>query len=240
MWFVGRLSIRAEMRLKCLVVADPKKSAAELTAAQCERLAERRLVATTTKDLLALVEESKPDILLVSLELPGEAIEDIVPRMRELVDGVFVIATYRELSVPRVERLSRLGLDEFIPYPADALQIFRAASRRFNVPFRRHDRHAVTLDVIRADGVTVGRAVDLSEGGLCMSAIHPLSPGESVLIDLPLGDTPKPLRARCNVLKVEGQAPAPVTVHMQFLRLWGPEYRRLVTYLRGLPQGSLT
>ena len=61
------------------------------------------------------------------------------------------------------------------------------------MPFRRHDRYTVTIDVVRADGVTVGRTIDLSEGGSVHGRLHPLTPGESVLIDLPLGDEPKKL-----------------------------------------------
>lgn len=223
------------MKLKCLVVADPRRSTAELTASQCERLAERRHVAETTAELLQVVQAQRPDLLVLSLELAGLEPETLVPRLQAAAPDVFIIATYRELSVQHMEKLSRLGLEDFVPHPADALQIFRAASRRFHLPFRRHDRHVVALDVVRADGVTVGRTIDMSEGGLCMSASHPFAAGESVLVDLPLDDGAKPLRVRCTVLKVEGQAPTRVTAHMQFVKLWGPEQRRLVAYLAKLP-----
>jgi len=226
------------MKLKCMVVADPRRSAAELTASQCERLADMRLVAGTTAELLQLTQQYTPDLVVLSLELSELEPEDIVPRLTLAAPNVFIIATYRELSVTGMEQLGKLGLEDFVPHPADALQIFRAASRRFHVPFRRHDRHMVAIDVIRADGVTVGRTLDMSEGGLAMGAIHPLTAGESILVDLPIEDGPKPLRVRCNVLKVEGQAPTPVTAHMQFVKLWGPEHRRLVAYLAKLPRSG--
>jgi ActR/RegA family two-component response regulator len=226
------------MKLKCMIVADPTRSAAELTASQCDRLADSRLIAGTSSELLELTQNHRPDLVVMSLELAGLEAADLVPRLQRAADGLFIITTYRELSVPRMEELARLGLEDFVPHPADALQIFRAASRRFRVPFRRHDRYKVTVDVIRADGVTVGRTIDLSEGGLCIEAIQPPTPGESILIDLPLGDEPKALRVRCNVLDVEGQAPALVTAHMQFIRLWGPEYRRLVKFLKRQPKSS--
>ena len=52
-----------------------------------------------------------------------------------------VIATYRELSVPLMEKLSRIGISHFIPQPVETTEIFRAASNRFQMHFRRHDRH---------------------------------------------------------------------------------------------------
>jgi CheY-like chemotaxis protein len=223
------------MALKCMVVADPHLGAAHLTADQCERLADTRLVAGSAAELLRLTQKHTPDLIVLSLELADLEPEDFVPRLQLAAPNLFIIVTYRELAVQQMEKLGRLGLEDFVPHPADALQIFRAASRRFHVPFRRHDRHSVTLDVVRADGVTVGRTIDMSEGGLAMSAIHPLAAGESILIDLPIDDGQKPLRVRCSVLKVEGQAPMPVTAHMQFVKLWGPEHRRLTAYLAKQP-----
>lgn len=217
-----------------MIVADPTAGDAELLAGQCERLAETRHIATSVREVEELLARQQPELLVLSLELKGAALEAFIAKLQKTTDGPLVIVTYRELSVPRMEELAGLGLEDFVPHPADALQIFRAASRRFHMPFRRHDRFSVTMDVSRADGVAVGRSIDISEGGLCMSAQHPLVEGESILVDLPLPDAVKPLRVRCNILRVEGQAPTPVTVRMQFARLRGREHRRLVTYLAEL------
>jgi CheY-like chemotaxis protein len=219
------------MKLKCMVVADPKRSAAELTADQCERLASRREITTTTNETIARVEALEPELLLLSLELPKLDPLRAVPALRQRLPKLFVIATYRELSLPRMKKLSEAGVEEFIAQPVDIIQVYRAASARFRTSFRRHDRYALSLDVVRADGVVIGKTIDLSEGGLRMEAVHPMTPGESILVDLALPDGPKPLRVRCQLLHVDGQAPAKVTVRAQFVNLWGPEHRRLVNFL---------
>jgi len=228
------------MKLKCVVVADPKPSAAELVANQCERLAETRLVASSASEVVELVERAHPELAVISLELTGMPPKELVERLLRMKSDLLVVATYRELSVPRMEALAKVGVEDFVPHPADVLHIFRAASRRFQVPFRRHDRFAVAIDIVRADGVTIGRTIDISEGGLAVGLHHPLKAGESVLIDLPLPDAPKPLRVRCNILNVEGTPPSAITAHMQFVRLWGPEYQRLMAYLQMLAKTNAT
>ena len=203
-----------------------------MIAEKCERLAEDRIVTTTAAETLERVQAMNPEVAVVSLELRDMEPKTLLPKLLERQTNLFLLATYRELSVQEMERLANLGVDEFVPQPIDILQLFRAASRRFNVPFRRHDRYNLAIDVVRADGITIGRTCDVSEGGMCMTAFHPASPGESTLVDITLADNEKPLRVRCEVLSVEGTSPAPVTARIQFSRLWGPDHDRLTKFLK--------
>ncbi len=227
------------MKLKCMLVADPMAATAEQIAEQCERIADARPVVTQASDAIARVAELQPEVAVISLELAGMPPKTLIPQLLDRAPNLFILATYRELSVPDMERFGRLGVDEFVPQPIDILQIFRAASRRFNVPFRRHDRYSVACDVFRADGVMIGKTCDISEGGMCMTALHPTNVGESLLVDIDLGDD-QPLRVRCEVLQVEGTAPAPVKARVQFAQLWGPEQRRLVKYLQRQSRDLIT
>ena len=164
-----------------MLIAHPNRGTAELIAEGCERLAERRLLAFSADETLRLAAATKPELILLSLELPGFPPKKLVPKLNQIATGVFIVATYRELSVPDMERLeTKSGVHELISHPVDILQVFRSASQRFNVPFRRHDWHNVTLEVFRADGVLIGKACDISEGGMCMDAIHPVSADESL------------------------------------------------------------
>lgn len=223
------------MQLRCMLITDPKMHVAKLIANQCERLAKQRLVANHSREALELAQTHLPEVAVLSLELEKK-VEDHVAQIIDAVPEIFVIGTYRELSMPGMQKLGTFGVADLLSQPVDALQIFRAASKRFQLPFRRHDRYAVSLDVFRADGVLIGRSVDLSEGGMCLAAMHPMNPSESILIDVALNDAARPLRVRCLVVHVEGQAPAQVRAHLQFTKLWEPEHQRLVTYLAKLPQ----
>ncbi len=222
-------------KLQHLVVADPNRDTAQTIADSCERLAEIRQVVNSGEDVVDLIADKQPQLLVISLEMTRPDTIDIIPRLQRIAGDLLIIATYRELSVPLMEKLSRLGLQHFVPQPVEVTEIFRAASNRFQMHFRRHDRHNVTVEVYRADGVLVGRTRDLSEGGMSMDALHPVHPDESQLFDLMIADgASRPLRVRSRILQVEGTQPAPVLARIQFERLWGPEHKRLVDYIQSL------
>jgi ActR/RegA family two-component response regulator len=226
-------------KLQNLIVADPIRETAQNIADSCERLADNRDVATTGSETLGQVTSKKPQVLIISLELTRPDAVDLIPKLQKVAPDTLMIATYRELSVPLMEKLSRIGVANFIPQPVETTEIFRAASNRFQMHFRRHDRHSVTIEVYRADGVLVGRTRDLSEGGMSMDALHPVHPDESQLFDLMLADqASRPLRVRSRILGVEGVPPAPVLARIQFEKLWGPEHKRLTDYIQTLVRGE--
>lgn len=220
------------MSLKALVVADPVGNVAETVTDQCRRLAAQRVVATTGEQTLALAAELKPELIVLSLEITRPGVEKLVPKLIKELPDVLIVATFRELTVPKMEQLNQLGVDDFVAQPIDATEIFRAVSRRFHMPFRQFQRFEVNIDVVRTDGVLMGHAINLSEGGLLTEVSHAFQPGESILLDLVLPDgQPKPLRVRCRVLAVEGTPPARTTGRLQFENLRGDDHRRLVSYV---------
>lgn len=220
-------------KLKCLVVADPLADVATLIADFCGRLAEQRFIASTSAELAKLTRELHPEVVVVALELTKPPALEVIAKLTKEQPSLLVIATYRELSILDMEKLERAGVHDLLPQPVDVTEVFRAASRHFAKPFRRHDRIAATIDVFRADGVLVGRTRDLSEGGMLIDALQPMKNDESLLLELALGDgVPKSMRVRCRVLAVEGTQPARVTARIQFERLWGPEHRRLADHIR--------
>ncbi len=221
------------MKLTSMVVADPKLEVAQQIAERCDRLAEKRATVSTADDLLREMQKNNAELVVLSLELAGQDTTELLPKILDLSPDALVVATYRELSVPKMEKLNDKGIQDFVEQPVDVVHIYRAASRRFRVPFRRHDRFAASLEVFRADGVLVGKSLDVSEGGMQMVAFHPMTAGESILVDVALAGG-KPLRLRCHVLHVDGQPPMQVVARMQFANLWEPEQKRLTEYLRGL------
>jgi CheY-like chemotaxis protein len=227
------------MRLRCLLVVDPVETVARQIAAGCERLADSRVIAVNGERAIALATELRPEMVILSLELARPDTFDTATDLRRLLPETFVVITFRELTVPVMERLGKLGIDDFLAQPLDLTLVYRAASRRFGVGFRRHDRRVVAIDLQRADGVHVGRTLDLSEGGLRFTALQPVATDASLLIDLMLPDSP--LRVRCRVLELEPSAPgAAVTARGQFENLRGRDQERLAGYLRTLSETTPT
>jgi CheY-like chemotaxis protein len=223
------------MLLSALLVADPQRQVAELVAEQCSRMALRTIVAVKGEQVITEINAQPIEMLVLSLEIQRPGPLEIINAVQQLRPLPFIVASYRELGVPIMERYGRLGVMDFVSQPIDATEIYRAASRHFNMPFRRHNRYHVAIDVRRTDGVIMGRTRDLSEGGLLMDVFYPAVAAESWLLELAIPDQKKPLRVRMQILQVEGKAPAPMIARAQFQRLRGEEHRRLVKYLSSLP-----
>jgi hypothetical protein len=220
-------------KLQCLVVADPSESARRQIIGETARLAERRIGVSSGDEALKLVKEQSPEMLLLSLELRD--VNAAVQKLRKAHPGLFMVATFRELGVPGMDKLAKTGVDDFIPQPIDYTALYRTASTRFGVPFRRHTRFPAQLEVYRADGVLVGKTLDISEGGLRMDCIHPLQKEASMLYDIALpGDAERRLRIRCLVLDVAGDAPRQVVARVQFQNLRGEEHRRMIAFFAEL------
>ncbi len=217
-------------KLKYLVIVDPSEEVAVTIAEETERLALERPTATNGADAIALVERHQPEAILLSLEIERPEAEAVIKKVIAARSGIFVVATFRELAVPTMDRLDRLGVEDFIPQPIDFTQLFRAASNRFNTGFRRHARYRAAVDIFRADGVMVGRTTDISEGGMMLSCEHPLQPGTSLLIDLALPNEEK-LRVRYEIIATDGEPPKTITTRGQFQNLRGAEKKRLRTFL---------
>jgi len=224
-WLAGIFKVFMP-RLKKLIVADPALEVAEQIAKQTERLAEVRLLTTRGDELLRLLRSEQPELLILSLEITQPTAVKLIPEIARLHPDLFVMATFRELSVRDMDKLGKAGVEDFVPQPIDATQIYRAASEKFGTAFRQHDRHTLSLPVFRADGVRIGETSDLSAGGTRMTLDQPAHRDQSLLIDLEISDGER-VRVRCDIVAVDGSN----QVHAQFKNLRGPELKRLMAFL---------
>ena len=112
------------MRLRSLVVADPVESVARLLADGCERLAEERLTATNGERTLAAAASAQPEMVILSLELTKPGAVKVATELGRSCPGAFIIVTFRELAVPTMERLGKLGIGDFVPQPVDLTLLF--------------------------------------------------------------------------------------------------------------------
>jgi len=222
--------------LESLVIADPAKRMGDHIANQTQRLAKNRTVVTEGEDALKAIHDLKPQMLLLSLDISRPSSLEVIKRVRNVHPHLFIVGTYREMSLPMMDRFARAGVDDFLPSPVEITPLFRAASQFFGKAFRQFARHEVSLDVLRADGVAVGKTIDLSEGGMLMEALHPIPTNASVLMQLALPDAQEatPLRLRCEILESQGAAPGRVTARVMFQNLRGEDFMRLSRYLSNL------
>lgn len=222
-------------KLDRVIVAEPSEESARSLAEKLNRLAHNVEVIHRGFDCIARTKDLKPDLLVLSLEISDPEASEVLATLQKAGIETFVVATYRELSVQGMKKLGKFGVGEFVAHPTDATSIYRAASTHFGRPFRRHTRHQVVLPVTRVDGASVGKTLDLSEGGMQVSLEREVAAGTSQLWEISLDDgTEKPLRVRCAVLGTDTIDGKPTAARVEFEKLVGPDLSRLSKYLESL------
>ena len=218
-------------KLATVVVADPVENAAKVIAQRCERFATKSVAVVTGEELLRVVAELRPQMAILSLELHEPSALEIIRELRRKNPKTHIVVTFRELAVPDMQRLTKLGIEDLLPQPVDPPVLARLVWLRFKINSRTHERYDVALDVHRADGLLIGRTRNLSEGGMLLwDVTQPLTSGLSLLFGLMLPND-KPVLVRGSVLAVESQIPNPMWARIQFEQLRGAEQQRLVAFL---------
>ncbi len=221
-------------KLATVVVADPVDSAAKVIAQRCERFAAKSVAVVTGEEFLRVVAELGPQMAILSLEIHEPDAVEVIRALRWLSPKTHLVVTFRELAIPDMQRLTKLGVEDLLPQPVDPGSLARLVWLRFKINSRAHERYDVALEIHRADGVRLGRTQNLSEGGMLLADVtQPLTSGASLLFGLMLPNG-KPVLVRGSVLAIEGQVPNPMWVRIQFEQLRGSEQQRLVAFLRGL------
>jgi DNA-binding NtrC family response regulator len=124
--------------LACLLVVDPDQGMADHIAGQMRRVFSECITTTTSEQALSLVEEIKPQMVVLSLEINWA--ENLAARWTKQQPQMFVVVTYREMPSTAMKALARAGVKEVMSQPIDFAALYRAVSQRFNIQVRRHVR----------------------------------------------------------------------------------------------------
>jgi DNA-binding NtrC family response regulator len=223
-------------RLAAVVVADPVETVARAIAHSCARFATKNIVVATGEQALRVASELRPQLAILSLELREPAVVDIIRELRRHSPQTHIAVTFRELTGPETQRLTKLGIEDLLPQPLDPEALARLVWLRFKINSRAYARYDVARDVRRAGGPLLGRTRNLSEGGMLLGDVtQPITSGLSLLIDLMLPND-QPLRVRGAVLAAEGQIPSPMWARLRLERLRGSEHERLAVFLHELAE----
>ncbi|MBT6177066.1 MAG: PilZ domain-containing protein [Deltaproteobacteria bacterium] len=217
------------MSISYMVVADPVPEVANRIAADCGRLTEHTIVTTTGDDTIKAIKRYKPQIVILSLELQSPSITEVAATIRKKVRRCVAIGTYRELSIPTIEKLKKENVVEFVAQPAKRSEIFRIVARRCGVQTRVHPRFEASIEVHRADGVLIGKTRNLSREGMLIRTIHPAVVNQSLFVKLSLPT--QELRLRCRILDAEPTSGGGTIARAMFEQVRGPERMTLFRYI---------
>ena len=226
------------MKISYMVVADPIAEVASRIAGDCRRLSEHIIAATTVEETLKAIKRYKPQLAVLSLELRAPGIAELAQFIRKKNRRCVTIGTYRELSIPTIEALKRENVVEFVAHPAKRSAIFQIVARRLGVVTRVHPRFKTQIEVVRADGVLVGKTENLSRESMLLRTIHPAAMNQSLYVNLSLPGQDK-LRVRCHILEAEGTPSGGTMARAMFDQIRGPERVALFRYIDTLDAQGL-
>jgi two-component system KDP operon response regulator KdpE len=167
----------------------------------------RVVTATNGEEALKLAEEQRPDILLLDVIMPEMTGYEVMRKVREQSGAPIILVTARDSDADKVRGLE-LGADDYIvkPFSPDEL------GARIRAVLRRSTGAANTQRLIRAGNVDI----DLDRRVVTRD-------GESVAVT----------RTEWLLLQHLAANVGKVMMNAELLsKVWGPEYRDDVQYLR--------
>lgn len=167
------------------------------------------LAAYTGEEAMALVQSEQPDLIILDVALPDIDGFEVCRQIREFSDVPILMLTAKDDEMDKVRGLE-LGADDYITKPFGHLELMariRAILRRSQIPLPTPERSRiivgdVVLDIHRHTVEVQGR---------------------------PLRLTPTEFNLLQQLMRNAGK----VMPHETLLaRVWGPEYRREIDYLK--------
>jgi len=167
------------------------------------------LPAYTGEEAVALAAEHRPDLIILDIALPGIDGFDVCARIREFTDAPILMLTAKDEEMDKVRGLE-LGADDYITKPFGHLELLariRAVLRRAQMP------------------QPISRGRQFSAGPIAMD----FGRREVTVKGKPVRLTPTEFNLLQQLARHAGQ----VLPHETLLaRVWGPEYRREMDYLK--------
>ena len=110
-----------------IVVADDSMTILAMTSSRLERAGYDIVTATRGDDALRLVQETRPRLVLLDVEMPGLDGVEVTRRIRadEALAGTFIVLLTSLSSASEMETGMEAGADAYLTKPADADELVR-------------------------------------------------------------------------------------------------------------------
>lgn len=175
------------VRPKTVLLADDGESFLELERSFFANVEMRVLTARDGREALRLVEEERPDLVLIDEHMPelmGHEVCRAIKGDERLRDIPVVIVT-ASTSSEAVDACMAAGCDGYIVKPVNKNAVLGAAERLLNTRRRRRLRMLVKiahakLGVGASPDFFFGYTIDISDGGMLLESREGLSPGDVV------------------------------------------------------------
>lgn len=189
-----------------VLIADDLKLFLEIEKSYLQRGGFEVLTAGGGEEAVRVATASRPHLVLLDLEMPGMDGVAACAAMRDvpaLAATPIIIMSARGDEKTR-ERCLKAGCTEFVVKPEKPEELLGLVARILAVRKRGSERITVVFDVKGEGGEhqVIGRARDLSAGGMLLETAAPLAAGATLKVEFYLPRTKTQIRATAEVTRV--------------------------------------
>lgn len=190
-----------------------------------QRFGIQQHVAQDAPEALALVQQHRPGVALLDVELPETSGYDLCRRIKDDPDvgrTRVVLLLEGAITAEVIDRLARSRCDEVLVTPASGAAVFHKIAQLLGLPRRLRRRMAVSLRAGVSSGkqIATGRVVDLNQDGARVELDHRVPKGKMVQLEVQPGGALNPVVATAEVVwesEAEGEAERVWTCGVRFV-----------------------
>jgi uncharacterized protein (TIGR02266 family) len=223
-------------RTRSILVVDDAAMFRELQALFLARQG-RVITAASGEEGLELAARHRPDVILLDLFMPDLDGEETCRRLRAdpvLRDTPVVMLTASQRAED-YERSIRAGANQVLTKPIHRVALIDAVSRYLQSPTPRGMPRvdvATAVRIRRAAGECIGRATNLSRGGMFIQASCDALPPEEVSLEFELPETRSLLTPTARVVwRREPEPGREAGLGLRFVRIDGESVRTLSEFV---------
>lgn len=190
-----------------MLAVDDEPGLLRLIKAELSSQGFRVITAENGDDALHVAEEQRPDIVLLDIVMPGMNGLEVMRHLRERTSVPVILLTARGSDTDKVRGLE-LGADDYVAKPFSPEEL----SARVRAVLRRSLAHAPGENIVRVRDIEIDLNRRLVKRG-----------GEMIMLT----------RTEWMLLQYLAANPGKIMLNAELLgRVWGPEYRDDLQYLR--------
>ena len=177
----------------------------------------------------------RPHLVILDHVMPGLTGGEICERLKssEETREIHVVIFSAHDTEETRETCHRAGADAFVSKSRGREELLRVVSKTLHVPLRRSARITVLFSVGARNGAkeTLGRAVDLAEGGMGLEVNRSYEIGASLMLRFMVPGGQREINARGRVCWVQERSEDLFAMGLQFTDVPGTDQLRLRTYI---------
>ena len=220
-----------------IVIAESARIELEIENTFLRRRGFKVLSAADGASALSLVQTGRPSVLILAQKMPGLSGADVCQRLKGQQDTCKIPVVILLSSEDQNGHLAcqTSGADLLFETTHGREDLLQAVARLLGIPARKSARIPVSFMVVVRfdDRETIGKAADLSEGGIYVELNRRHGDGASALLRFILSEGRREIQARARVCWTREKSAGAFATGMEFIEMAPEDRRDLTAYIDG-------